>query len=174
MAIVRFSGFNERHLERLAWAVLLQAIGEGKGIVHLIVLEDVEAAIQGDFPAVVGHDVAGVDRAGAVELPSEVYAHAACGLLHLLEVVFLLFAFELVFRRYQMHGHLLIRSLVLDHGLQELHEVAHLVKQADVRIGDCDCGRALEIRAEQRIEGEALLVLLECEVLFLEDGLGRS
>lgn len=94
MAIVRFSGFNKRHLKCLAWAVLLQAIGEGEGIVHLVVLEDVEAAIQGDFPAMVGHDVAGVDRAGAVELPGEVHAHAACGLLHLLEVVLPLFTFK--------------------------------------------------------------------------------
>ena len=77
MAIVRFSGFNERHLKRLARAVLLQAIGEGEGVVHLIVLEDVEAAVEEDFPAVVGDDVAGVDRAGAVELPREVDADAA-------------------------------------------------------------------------------------------------
>jgi hypothetical protein len=68
--------FNKRHLERLAGAVLLQAIGEGEGIVHFVVLENVEAAIQADFPAVVGHDVAGVDSAGAVELPGEVHAHA--------------------------------------------------------------------------------------------------
>ena len=122
----------------------------------------------------VGHDVAGVNRAGAIELPGEVHTHAACGLLHLLEVVLLLFAFELAFRGHQMHGHFLLRGLVLDHGLQKFHEVAHLVEQAVVRIGDGDRGRALDVGAEQRIEGEALLVLLECEVLFLEDGLGRG
>jgi len=173
MTIVRFSGFNERRLERFAWAVLLQSIGEGEGIVHLVVLEDIEAAIQGDFPAVVGHDMAGMNRAAAIEFPSEVHAHAACGLLHLLEVFLLLFAFELALRCHQMHGNFSIRSLVLDHGLQEFHEVAHLVKQADVWIGDCDRGRTLEIGAEQHIEGDALLVLLDYEVLFLEDGLGR-
>jgi hypothetical protein len=32
---------NERHLERLAWAVLLESIGKGEGIVHLVMLEDV-------------------------------------------------------------------------------------------------------------------------------------
>lgn len=66
-----------------------------------------------------------MDRAGAVEFPGEVHAHAACRLLHLLEVFLLLFAFELVFRCQQMDGHLLIRSLMLDHGLQKFHEVAH-------------------------------------------------
>lgn len=56
-----------------------------------------------------------MDRAGAVEFPGEIHAHAACRLLHLLEVFFLLFAFELVFCYHQMDGHLLIRNLVLDH-----------------------------------------------------------
>lgn len=140
--------FNKRHLKRLALPVLLQVISEAEGIVHLVGLEDVEAAIQGDFPAVVGHDVAGVDRAGAVERPGEVHTHAACGLLHLLEVFLLLFGFEFVCSRQQMHGHFLIRGLVLDHCLQKIHEIANLVEQADVRIGDCDCGRALEVGAD--------------------------
>jgi len=60
--------FNKRHLECLAWVVLLQAIGKGEGIVQLVVLEDVEATIQDNFPAVVDHDVAVVDRAGAAKL----------------------------------------------------------------------------------------------------------
>ena len=88
------------NFERFARPILLQSIGKSKGIIHLVVLKDVEAAIQGNFPAVISHDVAGVDRAGAVELPGEVHAHAACGLLHLLEVVFLLITPELIFHCY--------------------------------------------------------------------------
>lgn len=75
MAILRsifilwFSDFNERHLEYLAWAVLLQSICEGEGIVHLVVLEDIKTAIHGDFPVVVGHAGASMDSAGNVEFP---------------------------------------------------------------------------------------------------------
>jgi hypothetical protein len=37
---------------------LLRAIGEGKSIVHFVVLEEVEVTIKRAFPTVVGHDAA--------------------------------------------------------------------------------------------------------------------
>jgi hypothetical protein len=49
---------DKRRLERLARAVLLQAIGKGESVVHLVVLEYVKTSIQRDFPAFVGRDVA--------------------------------------------------------------------------------------------------------------------
>lgn len=59
---------DERHLEGFAGAVLLEAIGKGEGFVHFVGLKDVEAAIQADLPAVIGHDVTRVQAAGRVEL----------------------------------------------------------------------------------------------------------
>lgn len=40
---------------------MLQAVGETEGVVHFVVLKDVEAAIERDFPAVVGDYVAGMN-----------------------------------------------------------------------------------------------------------------
>lgn len=37
--------FNKRCLECLARAVLLQSIGEGESLIHLVVLKDIQAAI---------------------------------------------------------------------------------------------------------------------------------
>ena len=60
---------DKRHLKSLARAKLLQAIGKGKGIVHFVVLKNIKAAIKRNFPAVVGHDVAGMEGVAAVKLP---------------------------------------------------------------------------------------------------------
>jgi len=51
---------NKRHLKCLASPVLLKPVGEAEGIVHLVVLENVQSMIQRNLPAMVGHDVAGV------------------------------------------------------------------------------------------------------------------
>lgn len=117
--------------------------------------------------------MAGMDRAGTVELPCELYAHRNGGLLYLLEGFLLLFAFELIFYRHEMNGDFFIRRLALYYRLQKFHEIARLVKQADVRVSNRDRGRAMEIRAQKRIEADPFLVLLEREVFFPEGGLRR-
>ena len=73
--------FDKRDLKRLARAKLLQAVGEGEGIIHFIVLKDVQATVQRDLPAVIGDDVAGMDRPGCIEFPAEVYPHGSAGIL---------------------------------------------------------------------------------------------
>ena len=83
-ALLIFIRFNKCHLKCLTRAKLLQPVCEDKSIIHFIVLEDVQATIQGDLPAVIGQDMAGMDCAGAVKLPSEVYTHRTGGVLHLL------------------------------------------------------------------------------------------
>jgi hypothetical protein len=67
-ALSRFD-FQVRHLERLTRPVLLQPICKGKRVVHLVVLIDVQPAIQQNLPAVVGDDVARVDAVGGVKCP---------------------------------------------------------------------------------------------------------
>ena len=62
-------------------------------------------------------------------------------------------------------------SLTTRDRLDELHEVAGLVELADVRVGDRDLGGAAQVRDEQRVEGDAALVLLELAVS-LEQRLG--
>lgn len=49
--------------------ILLQTIGKGEGVVHLILLKNIQPAIQQDFPAVVGEDRASVDGAAGVKFP---------------------------------------------------------------------------------------------------------
>jgi len=59
--------------------MFLQSIGEVECLIHRVLLEDVEATVQGDFPAGVRHNVAGMRRAGAVESPSEVNPGTGAG-----------------------------------------------------------------------------------------------
>ena len=73
--------FDKRDFKCFARAKLLQAVGEGEGIIHFVVLKDVQAAVQGNLPTVIGDDVAGMDRPGCIEFPAEVHPHGCAGIL---------------------------------------------------------------------------------------------
>ena len=137
---------DKRDLEGFAGAVLLQAVGEGEGFVHFVVLKNVETAVQADLPAVIGQDVTGVQAARGVELPGEFQAYGTAGLLYLFEVLFLLVAFEFVLGCHQVNGNLLVGGLVFDDGFQELHEIARLIVHSDIRVSDRDLCRAAQVR----------------------------
>lgn len=51
-----------RHLKRLHRPLLLHPVGERKGIIHLIPLEDVQPTVEEDLPARVRHNMPRVDR----------------------------------------------------------------------------------------------------------------
>ena len=113
--------FDKRDLKRLARAKLLQAVGEGEGIIHFIVLKDVQSTVQRDFPAVIGDDVAGMDRPGRIEFPAEVNPHGCAGLLDFGKILFLLLPSVFIFRSDQVDGDHLIPGAMLYHGFDELH-----------------------------------------------------
>ena len=125
---------NKRNLESLTWPVLLQAVGEGEGVIHFIVLEDIQASVQEDLPAVVSHNVAGMNGPGCVEFPGKLDANRTAGFLDLQEVLFLLVAFKFVFCRYQVNGDFFLLGLVLYDRFEELHQVANLVEQPDIGV----------------------------------------
>ena len=145
---------------------MLQAVGEGEGVVHFIMLEDVQAAVQENLPAVVGHNVAGMNGSGCVEFPGKVDANRTAGFLDLQEVLFLLIAFEFVFCRYQVDGDFFLLGLVFYDRFKELHQVANLVEQPDVGVCNGDPACAAQVGAKQGVKRDAPLVLLENKVSF--------
>ncbi len=64
-----------------------------------------------------------------------------------------------------------LRFTTVSRSFEEFHEVADLVEQTDIRVRNGDPGRAAKIGVEQGVEGDALLVLLECQMLLLKVGL---
>jgi len=167
-------GLDKCRLKRLTLPILLQPVSENKGVVHFIVLKNVQSAIKGDFPAVVGDDMAGVKGAGSVEFPGKMDARGHAGGFYLFKILFLLFSFERVFHRRQVNDDLFVPCLEFDHRLDQLHQIADLVKQADIGVGNRDSGRPPQIGAEEGVVGNAFLVFLEGEMLFFQDGLDRK
>ena len=152
----------------------MQAAGEGEGVVHFIVLEDIQTAIQEDLPAVVGHNVAGMNGSGCLEFPGKVDAYRTAGFFDLLKILFLLIAFEFVFSRYQVDGDFFLLGLVLYNRFEKLHHVAHLVEQPDIGVCNGDPACAAQVWAEQSVKRDAHLVLMENKVSFGQGGQGQG
>ena len=82
--------------------------------------------------------LAGVGGAGAVEFPREVHADGRSGGLHLSEVLALLLGLEVVGDGHKVDGDFVFVGLVVGDGFQQFHQVARLVVETDVGVGDRD------------------------------------
>ena len=77
-----------------------------------------------------------------------------------------MFPFEFVRGGDEVHGYFFIVGLTADNGFEQLHQVARLVEEANVRIGEDNAMRSLQIGTKERSVRHTTLVLLKDQVLF--------
>ncbi len=106
----------------------LHSVGEAEGIVQFETLKNIQSAAEDDLPSVVGGDVAVVLGARLVVFPRELDADARAGVGHLLKILGLAIAVELVFSGDDMNRNLILGATVPADGLEQLHQIALLVK----------------------------------------------
>jgi hypothetical protein len=87
---------------------------------------------------VVGDDVTSVDRVGGIEFPGQLDADGSRCSLHLLKKSTLLLTLEFIFGSDQVNGNFFIVCFLPCNRFQKLHEIARLVEEANVRVGDDD------------------------------------
>jgi hypothetical protein len=129
---------DKRRLERLALSMLLKPIGEIEGIVHLISLKYIEAAVEQYLPAMIGDDMSSMDGATGVKFPSKPDADRSTSVGNSLEVVSLLVTLEVIFDRHEVDRHFILYRLQSCQRFHQFHEIASLVEKSDVGIGDRD------------------------------------
>ena len=64
----------ESYFESLAGPILLHPVREREGIIHFVVLEYIQPAVQDNFPSIIRRYITGVNGSGPVKLPGEVNA----------------------------------------------------------------------------------------------------
>src|SRR5690554_226646 len=141
--------FNKRHLKSLARSKLLQPISKCKGLIHLIVLKDIQSPVQRYLPTVVRDDMAGVNGATFIKLPGEVDTHGASGFLDLFKALVLQVTLELISNGDEVNSHFILLRLVFHNRFEKFHEVADLVKKPDVGVCNGDLAGSPQVRAEQ-------------------------
>ena len=86
-----------RHFKGFALPLWLKAVGQAEGIVHIVMLENVQAAVDWNLPAIITYDVACMDGVLIIKFPIEINAGGLAGIFDFTQVLFLLIASEVVF-----------------------------------------------------------------------------
>jgi len=149
-----------RHLKPLALPVFLHSVCNGQSIVHVKLLEDIQASIDIDLPTCICNDMPGMDGSLDVILPGEVDAYCLHGITELIQVVLLLCTVELIGAGDQLYMHLILRSLDPGHGLKELHHIPYLEISTDIWISNQNLCSTNQVGTKQHIIGNAFLAFL--------------